>query len=170
MGYQLIEHIEVGSGGAESVEFLALPQDAVDLVVTSSARADNTQNSWRMQFNTDTGANYKQIDLTGSGSAASSAGYSGISYVFTNLLTPSTYTANTFSNIQVYISNYTSSSAKSFSLDGVQENNATASRQSIYAGSWSGTDAITSLKVFTSGGSYLFAEHSSFSIYKITAD
>ena len=170
MGYQLIETIEVGSGGAASIEFLALPQDAVDLVITSSARATNTQNSWRLQFNGDTGANYSQRLLHGTGSSVSSTTISGSTYISTQLLTPSTYTANTFSNIKLYVPNYTSSSAKSLSIDGVQENNATAANQQIFAGQWSGTAAITSLTVLTSGGAYLFAEHSSFSIYKITAD
>jgi hypothetical protein len=42
MGYQLIEHIEVGSGGAASIEFTGIPQDGVDLVLLASLRTDAT--------------------------------------------------------------------------------------------------------------------------------
>ena len=57
----------------------------------------------------------------------------------------STDTASTFSNNSVYFPNYTSSSFKSMSIDATRENNATDSRQAVFAVLWSNTAAITSI-------------------------
>ena len=48
--------------------------------------------------------------------------------------TPSDWTASTFSNVEIYIPNYTSSTYKSWSADGVVENNATISAQALIPG------------------------------------
>jgi hypothetical protein len=164
---QLVSTVTLGTA-ASSITFSSIPQTATDLLVLFRGRANNTQNAFRVQFNSDAGANYSQRILNGTGSSVTSTSTTGGTYISTQLLTPSTYTANTFSNISVYIPNYTSSSAKSLSIDGVQENNSTAANQQIVAGLWSGTAAITSLTVLTSGGSFLFAADTTASLYIIT--
>jgi hypothetical protein len=80
----------------------------------------------------------------------------------------SSTTANTFGSSQIYISNYSGSTAKTVSVDAVNENNATAAYQTILAGVWNDTDPITSAKIIISTDSLV--EHSSASLYKITAD
>ena len=82
--------------------------------------------------------------------------------------TPGTNTTtNTFSNVELYIPNYKSSLFKSFTANGINENNAAASVQSMFAGLWSSTAAITSLGFdnATSGANY--AAGSTFSLYGI---
>tara|TARA_R110001606_G_scaffold381338_1_gene542514 strand:+ start:421 stop:942 length:522 start_codon:yes stop_codon:yes gene_type:complete len=173
MGYQLIETIEVGSGGASSIEFTGIPQTGVNLVVTSSARGSGVSTSWKINFNSDTSANYSYRLLTGTGSSVSSVAgnYPSLdSKIETTVLTTSSATADTFSSIQAYVSNYTSTASKSVSTDGTQENNATASRIAIGAGSYLGTSPITSIQITSFSASYLFVEHSTFSLYMITAD
>jgi hypothetical protein len=76
-------------------------------------------------------------------------------------------TANTFASVQVTIPNYTSSSAKSTSSENVSENNGTLAYQNVVAGSWTGTAAIASLQIL---GSSSFVQHSTASLYKVTAD
>jgi hypothetical protein len=76
-------------------------------------------------------------------------------------------TANTFSNTEFYIPNYTSSVAKSVSINGVGENNATQSAQAITAALWTGTAAITSVTILPSSGNTI-AQHSTASLYIIT--
>ena len=56
---------------------------------------------------------------------------------------------------------------ESVSVDSVQENNATEAYQTIVAGLWNDTSAITSMVIGNFGGG--FAEHSSASLYGITA-
>ena len=77
----------------------------------------------------------------------------------------STTTASTFSSGKTYVSNYTSSTAKSFSVDVVTENNATDASMEIAASKWNSTAAINSMTLLCDGG---FVEHSTASIYLIS--
>ena len=165
MAYELIETIEVGAGGAASIEFTSIPQDGVDLLLVLSLRATDAVGPVEsyILINNST-AGYAGRNLRGSGSAASSgstatnkmqAGYAPVP--------AGNQTANTFSNESVYFGNYASSVAKSASTDAVGENNAATAYQSISANSWSGTDPITALKIYYS----TWAEYSTASLYKI---
>jgi hypothetical protein len=165
MGYQLIEHIEVGSGGASSIEFTGIPQDGVDLLVLMSARGGNELTD--LSFNSDTGTAYTYVNLKGTGSTASSQSSSSEAIRFYGI-TEDSRTANTFSNAEIRISNYTSTTAKSVSIDGVTENNATYGIMAIVAGQYSGTSAITSLKLASNGD--VLDQYSTASLYMITAD
>jgi len=168
MSFELIETVTVGAGGASSIEFTSIPQDGVDLVLMTSTRDTATggvQYANYVQFNNDTGSNYQNVQLGGTGSSVFSSAPSGTNRFISGSSTSASVTANTFSNNSLCISNYTSSAAKSGSTDAVTENNATDARTAILALSYSGTSAITSLKIFTFGTS--FAEHSTASLYKI---
>lgn len=164
MAYELIETIEVGAGGAASIEFTSIPQDGVDLLLLVSARADSsTTFQSNITINSDTtSANYPRVRLQGTGSSVSSGSFANAGF---GNMEPSTFTANTFANDSVYFSNYTSSSAKSISGDGVTENNASSSYQNIQAVSYSGTSAITSLTITANSGDIV--QYSTASLYKI---
>jgi len=166
MGYELIETIEVGSGGASSIEFTSIPQDGVDLVYVASLRCTSTAVLARHYINNDTTGNYEWLWLRGTGSAVSSSDSGGSSlYGLTAWVNGSGSTSNTFTNYAVTIPNYTASQNKSWSVDSVDENNATASYQNITAGVWNQTSAITSLSISVNTGN--LAEFSSVSLYKI---
>jgi len=163
MGYQLVETITVGSGGAASIEFTSIPQDGVDLVVKLSSRHDTTSSLTEIRFNSDS-TNRSSIRLTGDGSSVFSGSQSNI-WARGNR---SDATSNTFANSSFYISNYAGSTAKSVSVDGVGENNGTLAYQEIDAGLWNDTSAITAVELFPNSGN--FVQYSTASIYKITAD
>ena len=168
MGYQLIETVTVGSGGASSIEFTSIPQDGVDLVLVYSGRIDGTNSLGpSLEFNNES-ANRSYRMLGGDGSSAVSFGNGAFSSLVGGLHSNSSTTANTFGSSQIYISNYSGSIAKSVSLDAVSENNGTAARQWILAGSWNNTSAITSAKLTISFDNMV--EHTTASLYKITAD
>jgi hypothetical protein len=163
MGYQLVETIEVGSGGAASIEFTGIPQDGVDLQVLLSTRHDSTSSIVEIRFNSES-INRSSIRLTGDGTSVYSASQ-------TNIWTRgnrSDATASTFANSQFYVSNYAGATAKSVSSDGVGENNGTLAYAEINAGLWDNTDAITSLMLIPNSGN--FVQYSTASLYKITAD
>ena len=168
MGYQLVETIEVGSGGASSIEFTGIPQDGVDLQILISGRGSRsaTDSQLRVAFNGDTASNYDVRKLTGESGSVTSSAVNFNSVIFGEM-SAATATANTFGSSSVYISNYTSSAAKSLSTDSVTENNATQNKITIAAGAWSGTAAITSLLLTTNVS---FVQYSTASLYKITAD
>jgi hypothetical protein len=164
MGYQLIETIEVGSGGAASIEFTSIPQDGVDLLLVLSGRATTTQTNALVTFNSSS-SNFSWRLLNGNGSSANS--FSDTTQFFLRC-SQSSDTSSTFGNSSLYVSNYASSAYKSVSIDSARETNATAAALDITAGLWSNTNAITSIGLSFASGN--FAQYSTASLYKITAD
>lgn len=166
MAYELIETIELGSS-AVTIEFLAIASDATDLLLVTSLRTDNDPDGFdygvaNVQFNGSV-ANYSSIRLLGTGDAVDSTSAAN----FTFVVNGSGSTANTFSNDQFYISNYTSSAAKSVSTEQVWENNLTRADAAIRAMLWDNTAAISSIAVnaLSSGN---FVAGSLASLYKIS--
>jgi hypothetical protein len=164
--YSKIATYTVGSGGVSSMAFLNIPQNYTDLVLKSSIRATGATSGGFLTFNGIT-TGYSEMLLYGTGSATGSASISlaGLVWVFETV--PSTATANTFSNGEIHIPNYTSSNFKSVSADNVQENNATAADGYLVSGLWSNTSAINSISI-ASGSN--FAQHSTFHLYGIKAE
>jgi hypothetical protein len=160
--YKLIEAKTLGSTAA-SVTFSSIPGTYTDLLVKISARGTQSaiNQSYQMTFNGSSTTGLSMKRLYGTGAAASSDSTSNIE------ANGSTATSNTFSNEEIYIPNYLSSNAKSFSIDGVVENNATTAYQLLYAGLWNPSTqaAITSI-VFT-GLTGSFVADSTFYLYGI---
>jgi hypothetical protein len=164
---QVIQHIELSSS-ASSITFSDIPQSFTDLYLVLSLRgtygSGGSANLY-LKFNGST-SGYTQRQLTGTGSSVSSStGAGGGSVMHIAQIENDSYTANTFSNIAIYIPNYTSSNAKSASSDHVMENNATLAYSGIYAGLWSGTDAVTSIIFTPELGD--FKQYSSATLYGI---
>jgi hypothetical protein len=166
---QLVSTVTVAAGGAASIEFTSIPQTGTDLLVVLSSRstAATVYSGEFMRFNSDSGSNYSHRNLWGSGSSATSQSSSTTSFFSQNTMPGASATANTFSNTEFYIPNYTSSVAKSVSINGVGENNATQSAQAITAALWTGTAAITSVTILPSSGNTI-AQHTTASLYIIT--
>jgi hypothetical protein len=156
--YEIISKTILGSSAA-SITFSSIPSTYTDLLIDVSSRntAVDTENTF--SFN-GSGANFSIRRLYGNGTTTGSDTLYGYS-----LTTTSGFTANTFSNNSIYIPNYLSSNFKSISIDGVAENNATASAQVLSAALWSNTAAITSITLQPTSGSY--ATGSSFYLYGI---
>jgi hypothetical protein len=74
-------------------------------------------------------------------------------------------TANNFSNIDIYISNYRVAIQKVVSIDYVGENNATEAHSGLVGGTWTNTAAITSIKLFSAGGNLV--QYSTATLYGI---
>jgi hypothetical protein len=168
---QLIQTITVGSGGAASIDFTSIPATFTDLCIVTSFRSAGTNaNDAYIQFNGDTGSNYsfRRIYGEGSGAGQTDTIASNATAGRVSRVVGASYTSNTFSNDRIYIPNYRVAAAKSLAVDTVEENNATLSYQMSYATLWSGTAAITSIKLQVLGGSN-FAQYSSASLYGITA-
>jgi hypothetical protein len=161
--FVLIEKITVGAAGASSVTFSGIPQTGyTDLVVKTSLRGSASNSDTRIDFNGLT-TNQSQRMLRGNGTAAGSFSDTNLY----GLQNSSAYTASTFSNGEFYIPNYTSANYKSYSLDDVQETNATAAFSYLVAALWSATAAITSITITSGGGS--FVQYSTFYLYGVAA-
>ena len=166
MGMQLIETIEVGAGGASSIEFTSIPQDGVDLLLLVSLRSSGGSSINYFELNGDTtSSNYVSRMLTGNGANV-------YSYTLNKNMVLTNYvpdTANTFGNQSIYLSNYAdSSNYQSISLDASNENNGTyVAGNAITAGIWNNNAAVTSIKLQSQGS---WVQYSTASLYKITPD
>jgi hypothetical protein len=67
--FQSIATVTVDSGGAADVEFTSISGTYTHLQIRSTARADNadTNNAFKIQFNSDTGNNYARHELYANG-------------------------------------------------------------------------------------------------------
>lgn len=164
--YTLLETITVGAAGASSVTFNSIPQTGyTDLVMKASVRCSDNVDYGTMTIN-GSSANFSSKKVYGDGSSALSSSRTD-NYVI-GFFDQSAATANTFSNIEAYFSNYTSSNYKSFQLDGVTENNsASGAIANMAAYLWSNTAAISSLSFTPASGK--FAQYSTFSLYGVSA-
>ena len=158
MSMTVIEHIELDASQS-SITFTSIAADYTDLLLVCSLRSD--ANAETFLYPNGSTSNLSARFLRGSGSGADS---DDVLRWYSN---PSSYTANTFSNMTAYFPNYAGSTAKSYSADSVTENNATASLQTINAGLWNDTTPISSLTIDLSNGN--FVQYSSATLYGITA-
>jgi hypothetical protein len=162
--YVLLDRIELNAT-ASSITFDNIPQTGyTDLKVVMSARDNRSGyaiNSASIAFNTGGTYSGRQLNAYNLTTVASSTGSSWS--------VPSPVdTANVFSSAEIYIPNYTSNSAKSFSIDNAVEGNSSYNALDLIAGLWSGTAAITSITI-TPSGSASFVANSTFSLYGLAA-
>ena len=161
--YQLIEAKTLGSA-VSSVTFSSIPSTYTDLELVFSARSSYSDiiTGYSIKFNSDaTTSNYTYKRIYGGGSGTPSSD-SSVNSLFANA---DSSTANTFGNGKIYISNYTSSNAKSSSLDYVTENNATSAYAGLAALTWSGTATINSITITPTDGNLMI--NSTFYLYGI---
>lgn len=162
MSMTLIGTASVPAGSGQfSLDFMSIPQTFTDLVMVVSIRNTVNNSDATLYMNGfDTLTSMRILD--GNGSTASSTNLSSTDAF---PVVPSTHTSNTYGNSVFYFPNYTSSGNKSFSLDGVAENNATTAVQRLGAGLYTGA-AITSMGMYCLGGGNI-AQFSSASLYGI---
>jgi len=167
--YVLLEKVTL-SANAASVVLDNIPQTGyTDLKVVLSTRCNGSSN-WQtnvMQLNTDsTATNYPQKVLQAYSSTVDSF---SVNQWGEGLSPNATQTANTFSNTEIYISNYSASgTTKSISTDSVVEGNSTTLVPMVISASrWAGTDPITTITFTPDNGSYL--ANSTFYLYGLAA-
>lgn len=167
----LLDRVELNTTTA-SVTFSNIPQTGyTDLKIVISGRSNRTNSDpgsdLGIVFN-GSSSGYSFKSLNGDGSSAGSGGNTSGSTIGGTLIDSSYATANTFGSTEVYIPNYTSSTAKSASIETVTETNATTAFMRLIAALWSGTAAISSI-TFTETNGFSFVAGSTFSLYGVAA-
>lgn len=166
--FTLLASSTVGSGGTNFIDFTSISSSYTDLLLKLSCRVSETGavQDVGIRFNSDTGSNYAYRELVGTGASVSSGSGSGTNH--NTIGNPSDSTASTFSNVEIYIPNYAGSSQKASSIDAVVENNTatTAVQMRLHAWKWSGTAAISTIRVYDPAGGNLL-EYSSAYLYGI---
>jgi hypothetical protein len=159
----------VGVTAQSSISFTNIPQGYTDLVIKVSGRTAAAQGVSELSFNSvTTNLSSRIIYGIGSGSPGSASYASALRAGY---IVGTDYTASVFSNNEIYISNYSSNTFKSVTVDSVGENNATEAYSSLNSGLWSNPSPITSL-TFTvlnngTGAASTFTQHSTFTLYGI---
>lgn len=154
---------------AASVTFSAIPDTYTDLVIRASMRTNASarlDDPTTIQFNTGLVSNTSMRSQYSSGVVQSfrdtAASSTGIGWV-----NATDSTANTFSNCEIYIPNYSNTSiAKPFSSAYMMENNASQAHGWIQATFLNTTSAITSITLAGAFGSLVSG--SSFYLYGIS--
>lgn len=168
--YSKIATYTVGSGGVANISFLNIPQTYTDLILKYSTR-DGNSGYWSnvlLTFNSTT-VGYSTRIVANADGTTTSAISSDTARIIYNYSTATSATANTFSNTEIYIPNYTSNVIyKSVSIDSVTENNGTQVLVGASAGLWSNSSPITSITITPASGN--FAQYSSAHLYGIKAE
>jgi hypothetical protein len=172
---QCLGEITIGSGGASNATFSSIPQTFTDLRILASGRVtdggEGTEppiSRGEIVFN-GSGGTYSVCMLYGitGGGVNSAGGQTSARGFYQGSYTSSNATSNTFSSTEIYIPNYTASTAKSYIIDNAIENNGSWAANDIGGTVWSGTAAITSIKLNPYNGGN-FAQHSTFTLYGIS--
>jgi hypothetical protein len=166
--FTLIASSTVGVLGASSIDFTSIPSTYTDLCLEVSLRTvvAGTWNDNVIKFNSSTSSfSNKYVYGNGSNAFSGSNAYAG-SGGYIGGAPGATATTNAFSNGSIYISNYASSSYKSYSSDNAAETNATTAYLHLIAGLWGNASAITSISLVTDNGSS-YAQYSTAHLYGI---
>jgi hypothetical protein len=164
--FELIASSTVGSGGAANINFSSIPSTYTDLCVKFSGRTNQSAviDGTKIRFNNDnTSGNYTARRLYADGSAAFSD-TNNLGNFFSN---GNTSTANTFSNCDLYIPNYTSTNARSYATENAPEENGTTQYYGIGAQLWSDTTtAINQITLSPESGT-AFLQYSTAYLYGV---
>jgi hypothetical protein len=153
-----------------TVTFSSIPTTYTDLLLRVSVRSTGGGtgggSGW-LRVNGLSTSIYSEQDLRGTGSAAaaSESPASSIAYWSYHVGGPSAL-ANTFSNTEIYIPGYQSSTNKQFYSDNAQENNTTQAFRSIFASLMQTTAVISSISIACDSGDW--ASGSTFYLYGIS--
>jgi hypothetical protein len=157
---KLIQHQELASAQA-SITFSSIPQTYTDLVLVLSVRlASDVNESILISLNSST-SNFGIRYLQGNGGS----GYTGTLTRWIGSSPDSAFSVNTFSNTQVYFSNYTSATSKGYSIESVAEQNTTTAFLDLGAGLWTDNSAISSIDISAAAN---LVQYSSATLYGIT--
>ena len=151
-----------------SITFSSIPQTYTDLVILASVRTERNVNAngyITVYFNNSL-SNFSRTALRNNSGTVSSYRTTGLALPVNSI--EGSNTANTFTPLEIYIPNYTNSSNKPLLALSRKENNSTSVLQDTDAVLWSGTAAITSIKLDTYDGSgENISTYSSFYLYGI---
>jgi hypothetical protein len=149
-----------------TITFSSIPSGYTDLKLVFSGRTNYNGYNWFYIKLNSTSGNSRTV--WGNGSTTGSYVGSGASTpnVAMSYLGGTNVTANTFSNVECYIPNYTSSNNKSMSIDFTSENNATSGWVNLTAGIVNTASAVTSITLLCDSG-VDFVQYSSATLYGI---
>lgn len=158
--YESIQTTTVGAGGSSSISFTSIPSTYKHLQIRLSAINTTAFGDIYMQFNSDTGSNYKAHYLYGNGSTAS-AGVLTQTSIYAGFISTGSNTGVGITDILDYTN--TNKNKTTRTLMGADRNG--SGDVALTSGLWLNTAAITSITIFP--GTNSFAQYSSFALYGV---
>lgn len=162
-----IDSVRVGASGSTTLTFNNIPSTYDDLIVLIAARSSSEISAsakWAeiiLQPN-GSGSNLSTTNLAGSATTV----ISNTSAITAGYANGSSSTANTFSNTEIYISNYRGTTNKTWITNSVTEHNGNEAIRFTAANLWSQTTAISSISLTINQGN--FVQHSFATLYGVT--
>ena len=164
--YVKIASVTVTGATAASMEFTSIPATYDDLLILVSARSNRAtgEDGLGLRLNSITNG-YTYINLTGNGSSVATANTNFEQVWAGRIPAANTTTGQVYSSNYVYIPNYAGSTAKSYMVDSVTEDNNSVAYSVIQAITNSTTAAITSITLTSINASVV--QHSTAVLYGI---
>lgn len=155
--------VTTGTGSSSSITFSSIPATHTDLILVVNGATTTSTGNPRLRFNGDTGTNYSDTNVYGTGSAAGS--YRNSSGTSIQLIATVYFNTTYNTNLIIQIMNYSNATTNKTTL--CRANKASDGVDAI-VGLWRNTAAINSLTFFTASGNNISAD-STFTLYGIKA-
>jgi len=171
--FTVIDHTEIGSGGAASWTKSSIPSTYDHLLLKASIRTEDLNSAAEVLYiklNNDSGTNYSNTDLY-VGGAGSPSSFRNTSQTSANrtFAVRDGMTANTYGSLSIWIPHYANTSNyKQMLSDGTSEANTTGSgpHWEMVASLWQSTAAINRIDITPSTSD--LKQYSSITLYGIT--
>lgn len=153
-----------------SIEFTGIPTEYKHLQIRLMARSNRSavvNDSFHLQFNSDSGSTYDDHYLIGDGSSAVAGAETSVTNMSFYRIAGAGAGTNTFGVSVIDILDYKNTNKYKTvrGLSGIDNNG--DGRVSLGSGLWRNTAAITSIKLFPNNGSSSFVQYSQFTLYGI---
>ncbi len=168
--YESIQTVDVGAGGAATVEFTSIPQTYKHLQLRFIARTNRgvAADNVHLTFNGDNESttNYGYHLFSGNGATASAGAGSNFGYILSGTAAGDFQASNIFGFGVVDIFDYanTNKNRVTRSLGGYDANGSGIIR--LNSGLYRSTTAVTSIKLWAESG-FVHTQYSSFALYGI---
>ena len=164
--YVALQTVTVSGSSTTSISFNSIPSGYTDLIIVSNNGMNQLGSAIRLQCNSDTGSNYSDTFLYGTGSAAGSSRESNQTSI--RVIGAATGPNNALTDtVTIHIQNYSNATTYKTVLS-----RGSSGPKEVYAivGTWRNTSAITSLTLLSYNGTDTIIAGSTFTLYGIAAD
>lgn len=163
--YEKIATNTISNGTTDTVTFSSISSSYTDLVLVINYAVSNTGNLV-MRFNSDTGSNYSDTELYGTGSAAGGQRRTNGTFIDIERALASN-SSNINQNAIINVQNYSNTTTYKTAL--IRSNETSGSYPGVDAliGLWRNTNAITSISIITRQSGQYFISGSTLNLYGI---
>jgi hypothetical protein len=173
--FESIATVTVGSGGQADIEFTSIPSTYTHLQIRGIVKLSRTagNENLAMRLNSDTGSNYSYHQMIGTGTTITTEGQANQTYMYLGETIGSwASAASMFSPNVIDILDYANTNKYKTirTLEGGDQNGNTApngdtGKMGFTSGSWRNTNAITSIKIYPTGGT--ISQYTTLALYGI---